>query len=164
MDRPRHIGGATVIRPEWLIAGLTLGAVVAIVWPGAAVRRRLSTPGPGSAFVLPSLDPHQLATRLHVLALSRPRRLVGSAAVAAAVLGSIVGGPVAGLVAMVYSALAVRALTGRVAKQCDTAARARDLDGLSALAADLRAGLWPSSSSSSSSDAIYVEPSGQAAD
>jgi tight adherence protein B len=44
---------------------------------------------------------------------------------------------------MAYGALGTRALARRITKRSDTAARARQLDDLCALAADLRAGLPP---------------------
>ncbi|MEU8616125.1 hypothetical protein AB0C29_49900, partial [Actinoplanes sp. NPDC048791] len=57
------------------------------------------------------------------------------------VVGTIVGGPVAGLVLAVYGALGARAAVRRAARRRGVAARSRRLDGLNALAADLRAGL-----------------------
>jgi tight adherence protein B len=136
-----------VIRPGWLIGGLALACVLAIVWPSGAVRRRLREPGSGSGLAVPSVDLARVRGRLESLAVRRPGRFIGLAAVLAALLGEISGGPVAALVSVVYGALGARALARRIAKRSDTAARARQLDDLSALAADLRAGL-PSAAAS----------------
>jgi tight adherence protein B len=126
-----------------LIGALVLACVLAIVWPGGAARRRLRTPLAEPRFTLPTFDVSVLRGRLESLAVRRPRRLVALFALAASVVGWILGGPVAALVSTVYGALAARALGRRIANQRDTAARARHLDDLCALAADLRAGLPP---------------------
>jgi tight adherence protein B len=66
------------------------------------------------------------------------------AAVLAGVPASIAGGPVAAVLAGVYAALLVRGLRRRErARQC-SAERSQAVDALTALAADLRAGLPPS--------------------
>ena len=71
------------------------------------------------------------------------RRLLWWSSGAAAGFGLLAGGPVAAVVAIVYTTLAGRALRRRAARQQATVARAAALDELSALAADLRAGLPP---------------------
>ncbi|MGW4462857.1 type II secretion system F family protein [Micromonospora sp. NPDC004704] len=70
-----------------------------------------------------------------------PKRVAVVVAGLAAVAGTVLGGPVAGFAGLAYGGLAGRAAlrrrTGRVVER----ARRRQLDGLCALAADLRAGL-----------------------
>lgn len=132
-----------MIRPVWPICGLALACVLAIVWPSGAVRRRLREPGSGSRLALPAPDLARLRARIESLAVRRPGRFIGLAAVLAALVGGIFGGPVAAAVSLVYGALTARALARRIAKRSDTTARARQLDDLCALAADLRAGLPP---------------------
>jgi tight adherence protein B len=61
--------------------------------------------------------------------------------VAAAGLGFVTGGPVAAVILAAYAGLAGRAVLRRAARMRAKAARAAALDGLAALAADLRAGL-----------------------
>ncbi|GIE98261.1 hypothetical protein [Paractinoplanes rishiriensis] len=71
------------------------------------------------------------------------RRAIGLSVGAAAALALVAGGPVAGAIAAAYAGLAGRALL-RVQRQRQAkAAKAAALDDLSALAADLRAGLPP---------------------
>ena len=132
-----------MIRPVWLIGGLALAGVLAVVWPSAAARRRLREPGAGSRLAVPALDLARLRGRIESLAVRRPGRFIGLAAVLAALVGGILGGPVAAAVGLVYGALAARALARRIAHRSDATARARQLDDLCALAADLRAGLPP---------------------
>jgi tight adherence protein B len=92
---------------------------------------------------LPTIDVARWRAQLDDLAVRRPRGLIALASGTAGLIAGIPGGPVAALVTAVYAGLGARALAGRVAKQRDAAARARTLDDLSALAADLRAGLPP---------------------
>jgi tight adherence protein B len=103
-----------------LVVCLVLGALV-IGWP---VRRRVRWCLPEGLF-------------------ARPGRTVVLAAGAIGGLGFVGGGPVAALVAGAYSALAGRAFFRRAARRRDGVSRAAALDALSALAADLRAGLPP---------------------
>jgi tight adherence protein B len=105
---------------------LLLGAVV-VGWPGGKARERLRR---RRWCLPPGLFAH-------------PRRAVVPAVGAVAALGWIGGGPVAGVIGAAYSALAGRALLRRSARRRDRVAKAAALDGLSALAADLRAGLPP---------------------
>jgi tight adherence protein B len=65
------------------------------------------------------------------------------AAATAGGAGWLAGGPVAALTSAVYAALGARAVTRAAAGRRDKATRARELDELCALAADLRAGLPP---------------------
>jgi tight adherence protein B len=126
-----------------LTGALAVACVLAIVWPSGAARRRLRVPAAEPRFALPAVDVSVMRARLESRAVRRPRQLVALVALAAAIVGWIVGGPVAAMVGIVYGALAARAVARRIAKQRDTAARARHLDDLCALAADLRAGLPP---------------------
>jgi tight adherence protein B len=78
-----------------------------------------------------------------LLAGHSPGRLIAMATAAGGGLGWVAGGPVAALVGAVYAALGVRAATRAAGRREHAAARARRLDELGALAADLRAGLPP---------------------
>jgi tight adherence protein B len=69
--------------------------------------------------------------------------VIATSATAAGALGWLIGGPVAALVGGVYGALATRAATRAARNRRHAAARAGQLDDLSALAADMRAGLPP---------------------
>lgn len=71
------------------------------------------------------------------------RRLPVPVTAATAALAFLVSGPVAALIAAVYTLLGARALTRRTRRRADSARHARSLDNLCALAADLRAGLPP---------------------
>jgi tight adherence protein B len=121
----------------WALAAclLTVTAVVA-AWPARTVLRRLPRRPPKSR---PDLA--GLLVRVRHRAESRPRRALGAAALSAALAGLLVAGPVAAAVAGGYAALGMRAALGRAARRRAAAARSRDLDDLTALAADLRAGL-----------------------
>lgn len=122
----------------WLLAAVLLvAAAVVAVWPAAPGLRRLSGSRPRA---LPSIDLAALG-RLATLAAGKPRRSIGAAAGGAALLGFLLGGPVAALVGVIYAALGARAFTRRVAHRQDARERAGSLDEVSALAADLRAGL-----------------------
>jgi len=143
-----------VTRSVWSVGMLALAGAVAVVWPGRAARRRLQTRGAGVRFALPTLDVPAVRGWLESLGARRPRRLIGLVAALSALAGSAVGGPVAGLVGVVYGAIAARALARGIAKRRDAAARARRLDDLCALAADLRAGLPPAAIADRSGAAI----------
>ena len=136
----------------WMLAaGLLAGAAAVAAWPAGAVLRRLN----GRRQRVSVVSFRQLGSRVRSLADQSPRRAVGIAVAAGAVLGTTVGGPVAGLVLAVYGALGARAAVRRAARRRGVAARSRSLDGLNALAADLRAGLaagaMPLTASSASS-------------
>ena len=73
----------------------------------------------------------------------QPRRTLAGVVGAAAGLGLAAGGPVAAVVAAAYAGLAGRALLRRSARRRAAVERTSALDGLAALAADLRAGLPP---------------------
>ncbi|SCE65136.1 tight adherence protein B [Micromonospora viridifaciens] len=70
-----------------------------------------------------------------------PRRGLLLAVLSCGGAGAVLGGPVAAVVLTAYGVLAARAVRRRRARQLADRARRRELDQLSALAADLRAGL-----------------------
>ena len=123
----------------WLLAACLSAGALATAWPIGGPRRRLEPARPRR---LPSVDLTAAKARTAAFA-SRPRRAIAVAALALAVVGLLVSGLVAGLVAAVYGGLTARALIRRAARRKAGAARARSLDDLCALAADLRAGLPP---------------------
>jgi tight adherence protein B len=118
-------------------------------------RRRLAAlgTGPGSALVLAGPSGYRpvpapgtsLPWRLAALADTHPR-LLGSALLGAAGgLAGTTGGVVAALVAVVYAALALRAVRRAAAARTAGVARTGALDVVGGLAADLRAGVAPAS-------------------
>ena len=109
---------------QTLVGCLLIGAVV-VGWPSGKARERLRR----RRWCLP---PSLFAD---------PRRPAVLAVTSVAGLGLLGGGPVAAVVAATYSGLAARALFRRAARRRDGISRVATLDGLSALAADLRAGL-----------------------
>ena len=134
----------------WTITGCLAVAGLAAAWPYRTGRRRLGLPGAGPrrsgglrAMLSTFPDLAGMRAKLASAAVRHPRRLIAGSSALAAVAGLVAGGPVAGVVGGVYSALAVRAATRRVAAQRAGADLARSLDGLGSLAGDLRAGLPP---------------------
>ncbi|MFI6077557.1 hypothetical protein ACIA5C_39110 [Actinoplanes sp. NPDC051343] len=111
-----------------MIAALLLAGVVVVLWP-----TRLT--------VLTVRRPRDRAALLRAFATQDPRRaaVAGSALITA--LALLAGGPVAAVVSAAYSALGGRAFLRRSARQRAAVERSAALDGLAALAADLRAGL-----------------------
>jgi len=135
----------------WLLAACLLAGALAAAWPNGAAPRRLSTSPTRLSGVhrgtFGMLRPHSLdlaaaRARLGEYA-GRPRRTIAVTALLLAVAGLLLSGPVAALLAAAYGTLSVRALLRRAARSRARAARARSLDALCALAADLRAGLPP---------------------
>jgi tight adherence protein B len=124
------------------LIGLT---VAVMVMPSRSVLRRLRAPVTRR---LPAVDLSAV--------IRRPRRLLPAAMAIGALLGLAVGGPVAAFVLAVYSGLGARALVRRAVRRSAGEARARSLDDLSVLAADLRAGLAPASSAAG----LAAAPSG----
>ncbi|GAA4438232.1 type II secretion system F family protein [Phytohabitans houttuyneae] len=114
--------------PQWLVAAACLSAAaVVLAWPQRGREARLFTPAPRS-----------LRARLE--ALSSRRAMVLAVAVAA-LTGTLIAGPVAGVVAGGYGAIAVREVLRRRSTREAVAMRTRSLDALCGLAADLRAGV-----------------------
>jgi tight adherence protein B len=116
-----------------LLAACLVAGALTLMWPS---RHRLVARPPRDPAAL--RDPVALLRRL---AAHDPRRLLVASVVAVAALGLLAGGPVAAVVGAVYAALGGRALLRRSARRRAAAARSAALDGLAALAADLRAGL-----------------------
>ena len=116
---------------DWLVAAACLVASAAVLcWPRRSRPARLLTPSIPAA---PSL-------RARIESLSGPR-VMTLVVVLAALTGTLVAGPVAGLVAGGYGAIAVRTVLRSRATRAAAAMRTRSLDALCGLAADLRAGL-----------------------
>lgn len=122
----------------WLLAALLLGGAAAVAaWPARRVIGRLHR----RRLALPEVDPARFRRLAREWAARRPRRAWGSLVALAALAGGIVGGPVTAVLAVAYGALGARSAARRGARRRAAASRARSLDDLSALAADLRAGL-----------------------
>ena len=118
----------------WLLAALLLtGAAAVAAWPARRVLHRLHR----RRFALPTVD----LKRARALVAGQPRRAWGALVTLAVLTGVIVGGPVAAVMAAAYGGLGARAASRRTARRRAAASRAHSLDDLSALAADLRAGL-----------------------
>jgi tight adherence protein B len=112
----------------WVTAALVLVLVAAAAgWP---VSRRWA-------------DRPAVRDRIVDLAERRPRRLILLAAGGFAAAGLVIGGRVAAVVLAVYAALGARAFVRQAVRRRVAAVRARSLDDLCSLAADLRAGLPP---------------------
>lgn len=130
-------------RVTWFLAlGVLLVAAVVVVWPTGRGLARLQRRKSGSSREL-------TAVRIRIVALAdnNPRRLASLTLTGAAATGVLLGGPVAAVVLVVYSLLAIRALVRRAHRRRAAAALASLLDDLCGLAADLRAGLPPAASS-----------------
>jgi tight adherence protein B len=128
---------------RWLLIAVLLAAAMAAAWPSDRTRRRLRVHRTGAGRRRLVAPMPTLPAWRDLLAGQPPRRLVAMATAAAGGLGWLAGGPVAGLVGAVYGALGARAAKRAASDRQHAGARARRLDDLSALAADLRAGLPP---------------------
>ncbi|GIF05294.1 type II secretion system F family protein [Actinoplanes siamensis] len=134
-----------------VLVACLLGCVVALAWPGAGVLARLSGRGP--------------AVRLRGLPRVRvplDRRAVFAAAAVATCAGLLLGGPVAALVGAVYAGLGTAEWVRRAGRKRVAAGRSAALDGLTALVADLRAGLPPAMASSSVAGLLSLSATGPA--
>ncbi|GAA2492077.1 hypothetical protein [Winogradskya humida] len=78
------------------------------------------------------------------LTVSSPKRLTVVVGAGAALLGLLFGGPVAATLGLVYAVSGAREFAHSVARKRAAAEHTRNLDALSSLAADLRAGATPS--------------------
>ncbi len=136
-----------------VLVACLLACVAVIAWPAAGVLARLSGPTSGRAFRI-----RGLRLRPVDLTASLGRRSVFGAAGLAAMSGLVLGGPVAGLVGAVYAGLAAGEWVRRAGRKKLAAERAATLDGLSALVADLRAGLPPALAAAPSG--VPLEPAG----
>lgn len=143
----------------WVLAAVLLTAAAAVaVWPARTVARRLQAQRPARRLVVPRVDLGLLRRRAWELADRRPRRALGAAALSGAAAGLIAAGPVAGFVLAACGVVGMRAAMRRVSRRRAAAARSRGLDELTALAADLRAGLAMGGSS------VVPAPSGSPGD
>lgn len=127
---------------RWSPVLCLVGAALTVGWPASAVhRRRRVLGGPGPAARL-SLVVSRLRGRALVGWAGATRSgLLPLAALGAGAVGLTVAGPVGAIAAAAYGGLAVVVALRRRAVRDDTAAHARCLDALGALAAELRAGL-----------------------
>lgn len=130
---------------SWLAASCLLGAALVAASPSGNTRARRAllprscSSGPRYARLRPLYRGHN-----YKIARTVPLVIAGAGAV-----GALLAGPVAGIAAGAYGGLAVRSVLRRRSTRTATEQRARSLDTLCALAADLRAGLpaatvWPS--------------------
>jgi tight adherence protein B len=128
-----------------LPAGLLLVAVAVRVWTRRSPLRRLRGAPSRRRGASSRRTPNLAATRARLtrLGTTDPRRLTLLTAAAAGGIGMLAGGPVASLVVAAYSIFGVRATMRRVVRRAADTQRARCLDDLCALAAELRAGLPP---------------------
>jgi tight adherence protein B len=128
----------------WVIGACLLAGAVVVAWPSGSARQRLRAPRIQARLEWPKFDRVTMRAWRDFLADRPARRLITLAAGASGGVGWLAGGPVAGLICAVYGALAARAVTRSARRARNAAVRARSLDELCALAADLRAGLPPS--------------------
>jgi tight adherence protein B len=126
----------------WLPIAVVFAAAAVAGWPAARARRRLRRHRSGTDRRRPAISIPTLSV-WQDLADRSPRRLIAMASTAAGGVGLLVGGPVAALIGAVYGALGARALTRAAGNRRHAAGRASQLDDLTSLAADLRAGLPP---------------------
>ncbi|WP_305787715.1 type II secretion system F family protein [Symbioplanes lichenis] len=111
-------------------AALVLLAAVVVAWPAPSGLRRLG-PRTRAPRRRPSFE--QLLVRA-------PRRLLALTSLAAAALALLTGGPVAAVLAGIYAALGAHMVTRMTRRRRAARQQLADLDALSSLAADLRAG------------------------
>lgn len=128
----------------WVLGACLLAGAVVVAWPFGGTRQRLLTSQARKRLNLPKVDRTMLRAWRDLLAGQPARRLIALAFGVAGGLGWLAGGPVAGLICAAYGALAARSAMRSARTARDADARARSLDELCALAADLRAGLPPS--------------------
>lgn len=120
-----------------IAAALLLGAVAVVLGPRRGARRRLR----GRRRARVGFDPSRVRAITARLLTGPVWRAVCAAAGLAAVPGLLLGGPAGGVIAAVYTGLGVAEWIRRAGRRRAAAARAAALDGLGAVAADLRAGL-----------------------
>ena len=142
----------------WLPIIVLLAAAVTSAWPSSR-NRRLRANG-SDRWRFPVLTVPTLPTWRGVVADRSPGRLIAMAAAAASGAGWLSGGPVAALVGGTYAALGARAATRAARNRRHAAALAAQLDDLSALAADLRAGLPPAGAAEAHHGLLGAEAAG----
>jgi tight adherence protein B len=115
------------------VAGLLVAGAVLLLWPTRLTVRRSGDRG-AVLRAFAARDWRRVTT-------PDPRRALAGSIALIAGLALLLGGPVAAVVGAVYAALGGRALLRRSAGRRAAGERSATLDNLSALAADLRAGL-----------------------
>ncbi|MEE6261271.1 hypothetical protein V1633_22570 [Plantactinospora sonchi] len=145
---------------RWLAAACVAGVAFLVAWSGGRVRARYRTlvaAGRRSAAAVPSgaiagrgditsgaaTGPTRWRALDGWFAAVAPWRLILVGVVLGGTTGALVAGPVAAVLLAAYTGLAVRAAVRRRSNRRAERARRDQLDGLCALAADLRAGLAP---------------------
>ncbi|MFK3981524.1 type II secretion system F family protein [Micromonospora sp. NPDC050397] len=133
----------------WLVGACLLGSAVVVAWSPTASRSRWRAVVDGPAQAARPARRAGLGwlagTDSRVPVLDRvatgPKRAVLVVAGVTALAGAVLGGPVAAVAGLAYGGLAAKAALRRHSVRAAVRVRRRQLDGLSALAADLRAGL-----------------------
>ncbi|GIG90910.1 type II secretion system F family protein [Plantactinospora endophytica] len=153
----------------WLAGACLVGAAILVGWPSGRLRarRRAVISGRHTADTVQESGSGDISTAIgpgarlpRSAALDRlltsvpPWRTVLVGVVLGGVGGALAGGPVAALAVAAYTGLAVRALLRRRANRTAEHAHRRQLDELCALAADLRAGLPPSTALSTATSVV----------
>jgi tight adherence protein B len=138
----------------WLLTACLVVGAGAVAWPTGTARRRWlvrGTRGEGPSTGRPPMPwVSALVPLLSTAAAVHPHRLAATTAAGAGLAGWVAGGPVAALTVGAYAALGARAAVRRTVTRRAATARAAALDDVSALVADLRAGLPPSTISARS--------------
>ena len=131
-----------MIARTWPVMSAVLAvAVIAVAVPARGRRRRAAVLGSSGRRLPVRGSAARLAVRLWRLRMAPWAAPV--AAAVAAVPAWIAGGPVAAVVVAVYAVLLLRGLRRRERARQGAAERSQAVDALTALAADLRAGLPP---------------------
>ncbi|HET9517036.1 MAG TPA: hypothetical protein VFO77_04855 [Actinoplanes sp.] len=120
---------------QWCVVALLAGAAVVVGWPKGVFRRRWTR----RESAAPSWRP--LVAAVPAAVARRPRRTMAATGVLTGLCGWVVAGPVGAGALGTYAALGSRAVLRRRVNRQRAALRARTLDAVGALAADLRAGL-----------------------
>jgi tight adherence protein B len=143
----------------WLAGACVLGAAVLIGWAPVGNRTRWrAIVGEPSSGDRAARSGRRLAVPDWIG--ESPKRTTLVVAGLAGVAGAALGGPVAAIAGLAYGGLAARAALRRRTTQHAERARRRQLDGLCALAADLRAGLPVSTATLDSTGTVMGEDTG----
>lgn len=122
---------------NWALATLLIGAAVLAARPGSAARDRLVGPRPWTG-------PSARSRRMVRAMLAGPRwRLLTAVTTVAGLAAGVVGGPVGGVIAATYVGLGLHEWDRSAGRRRAGARHAAALDELSALIAELRAGIPP---------------------
>ncbi len=117
---------------NWVLAFLLIAAAVVVARPGSTARERLLGPRPW-------ID----VPRIRRAVVRGGPRLIVAAVVAATVAAGVAGGPVGAIIAAAYAGLGAHEWDRRLKRRRIAARRAADLDDISHLVAELRAGVPP---------------------